>query len=492
MKQGKILVDQVTQDGLLIEGYDVSLSPSEIFDQISNYFPKVSKTASDSRVFVGNHKGHKIAIRCKNVTYLGNPHPHFKKRIQISDDLYDFYRFALSIEAEPILLGIYSFKSNTIFVDFKIDTYIEKKAHNSSAHVYVSDLAAATEDGYFQKTDFFGNTVTAIRPDVVNVYLDELFGISESNDVATPGSRKAVIQEKHYVVTDGKGDREFQVKQKDGTTETVVEKTSDVTEADVERVVTYAKVFRRDIVPRFKAFFDSEDKDWNGIECYQTMITANYRNKYQPEWVGFFLEYEFEKYLTDNKLHHLITYAQDKTDGGIDLDLYFPTIESYGDLKAHSEESRGIQGNDWDTIFGIINGQDEKSHVYYIVCEHATEKDNLHDYEVTKFWNGTRYIILLDEGYPIATARFFEKSKNHVIIGRVVVLPEYRGHGMGRKVLQEAENWICELGYREIEVDSRTVAVGFYEKNGYQCMSDETVKSGSFECIRMHKHLENG
>ena len=105
--------------------------------------------------------------------------------------------------------------------------------------------------------------------------------------------------------------------------------------------------------------------------------------------------------------------------------------------------------------------------------------------------DGTRYIILLDDGYPIATARFFEKSKNCVIIGRVVVLPEYRGLGMGRKVLQEAEDWICELGYREIKVDSRTVAVGFYEKNGYQCMNDVTVKSGSFECIRMHKHLEN-
>ena len=69
------------------------------------------------------------------------------------------------------------------------------------------------------------------------------------------------------------------------------------------------------------------------------------------------------------------------------MDLYFPTIEAYGDLKAHSEGSRGIQGNDWNTVLGLINGQGEKNHVYYIVCEHSTEKDSLHDYEVTKFWN---------------------------------------------------------------------------------------------------------
>ena len=106
--------------------------------------------------------------------------------------------------------------------------------------------------------------------------------------------------------------------------------------------------------------------------------------------------------------------------------------------------------------------------------------------------DGTRYIVLLDDGYPIATARFFEKNKNCVVIGRVVVLPEYRGQGLGYKVLQEAENWIRELGYGKIEVDSRTVAVGFYEKNDYRRISDEIVRSGSFECIRMRKNLTDG
>lgn len=104
--------------------------------------------------------------------------------------------------------------------------------------------------------------------------------------------------------------------------------------------------------------------------------------------------------------------------------------------------------------------------------------------------DGTRYIILLDDGYPVATARFYEKCENCVIVGRVVVLPEYRGRGLGSRVLQEAEAWIRELGYQEIEVDSRTVAVGFYEKNGFHRISDEIVKSGSFDCVRMNKVLE--
>ena len=103
--------------------------------------------------------------------------------------------------------------------------------------------------------------------------------------------------------------------------------------------------------------------------------------------------------------------------------------------------------------------------------------------------DGTRYIVLLDDGYPVATARFYEKTKDCVIIGRVVVLPEYRGQGLGEKVISEAETWIRELGYHEIEVDSRTVAVGFYEKNGFKRISEDVVISGAFECIRMNKYL---
>lgn len=102
---------------------------------------------------------------------------------------------------------------------------------------------------------------------------------------------------------------------------------------------------------------------------------------------------------------------------------------------------------------------------------------------------GTKYIILLDHGYPIATCRFYEVAEERVTIGRVVVLPEYREKHLGERVIHEAESWIRELGYKEIVVDSRTVAVGFYEKLGYEQINDEIYMSGVFECVKMHKTL---
>ena len=102
---------------------------------------------------------------------------------------------------------------------------------------------------------------------------------------------------------------------------------------------------------------------------------------------------------------------------------------------------------------------------------------------------GTKYIVLLNQGYPIATCRFYEIGGNAVTIGRVVVLPEYREQHLGERVIREAESWIRELGYKEIIVDSRTVAVGFYEKLGYEKISDEVYMSGVFECVKMCKFI---
>ena len=103
--------------------------------------------------------------------------------------------------------------------------------------------------------------------------------------------------------------------------------------------------------------------------------------------------------------------------------------------------------------------------------------------------DGTKYIVVLDEGYPIATCRFYEVEKDSVVLGRVVVLPEYRGKQIGVLVVSEAEKWIKELGYEKVIVDSRLVAIGFYEKLGYKKEAADVIQSGSFECIRMYKNI---
>ena len=379
MKEGTALVEQVTSSGDIILGCDFSLSTSEIFDRLQKYFPNIEK---DSDGFIhGNYKGFKYSIRAKNITYLGNPHPEFKKRIQISDDLPQFYQHSKSQGYVPLLIGIYTFHETQVFANFNITDYIEKKAHNSSAHVYTQDISAAVVDGIFQKTDYFNNTVTVFEKGFVNYFLDDYLNL-----------------EKEEIVSFNK--------------ETISNFTLEENDLakNIGCIVKPTIMPMNTIYPVMKFFYE-ERKEWKGIDCYKDMIKENYRNKFQPEWAGFYLEYEFEKYIKNNKLETIVDFAQDKSKNGIDLDLFFSNIKCYGDLKAHSTNSSGIQGNDRATIIKQIQ---TNGHVFYVVCSHDTFKDSNYDFEVTKYWNTVQKKEDL--------LSYSKKMKNKVVLKKSFIL----------------------------------------------------------------------
>ena len=101
----------------------------------------------------------------------------------------------------------------------------------------------------------------------------------------------------------------------------------------------------------------------------------------------------------------------------------------------------------------------------------------------------TKYIVLTDDFFPVSTCRFYELDSESAMIGRVVVLPEYRGLGLGRRVMTEAENWLSDLGYTRAVIESRDVAVGFYERLGYTVTDTKILHGDTFDCIRMEKKL---
>ena len=101
----------------------------------------------------------------------------------------------------------------------------------------------------------------------------------------------------------------------------------------------------------------------------------------------------------------------------------------------------------------------------------------------------TKYIVLTDDDFPVATCRFYPLDAHSAMIGRVVVLPEYRGTGLGKQVMTEAEQWLRELGFAEAVIESRDVAVGFYEKIGYAVADSHIIHGDTFACIRMEKAI---
>ena len=53
----------------------------------------------------------------------------------------------------------------------------------------------------------------------------------------------------------------------------------------------------------------------------------------------------------------------------------------------------------------------------------------------------TKYIVAVDNFLPVATCRLYAIDNERVMLGRIVVLPEYRHQGLGTLVVKEAEAW---------------------------------------------------
>lgn len=101
----------------------------------------------------------------------------------------------------------------------------------------------------------------------------------------------------------------------------------------------------------------------------------------------------------------------------------------------------------------------------------------------------TKYIVIVDNYLPVATCRMYAIDGESVMLGRVVVLPEYRQQGLGTRVMLEAEAWAKELGYRRAVVESRDNKVPFYETLGYTADYSQKIVGETFTCYRMEKEM---
>lgn len=318
MKLSNVKVEQVTATEEIVDDYGEILSRIEINDLFITCFKNVY---IKKNLIYGDFEGKEYCIFSKNISYLGNPHPIHKKRIQIPANFKSIYDENMKNGVETILLGVYKYKDNVLFCDFDTTKYVNNRINNSSAHIYSIDLLNGLKQGYFRKKDLKGNIITVFsRKNILNFLRVKLLKCSSP-------------------------------------TVSVFDTLDD--------------------------FFINVTKEWMGIDAYTEMIDSDYHNKFQSEWPGIYLEFKLENYLEKNRKKNIISFHQDKKSKGIDLDLIFPTLNMYGDLKAHSISVSGIQGNDYDTIMNLLENQS----VYYIVANHYTEKDKDHNFAVTKFWN---------------------------------------------------------------------------------------------------------
>ena len=85
------------------------------------------------------------------------------------------------------------------------------------------------------------------------------------------------------------------------------------------------------------------------------------------------------------------------------------------------------------------------------------------------------FVVVREDGRPVAGGGIRRLSEGVCEIKRMYVLPEARGRGHGRRVLEALETAASRLGYRRARLDaaqSMTTAMGLYESAGYRPIPD--------------------
>ena len=103
--------------------------------------------------------------------------------------------------------------------------------------------------------------------------------------------------------------------------------------------------------------------------------------------------------------------------------------------------------------------------------------------------DNTVHIGYFDDDKLIGVARLIDLDKDVIHIGRVVIDKEYRGKGIGRKLIVGCETTAKNILKREviIELSAQIQAEKFYESLGYNRVNDKIYLDAGIEHVDMRK-----
>jgi predicted GNAT family N-acyltransferase len=97
--------------------------------------------------------------------------------------------------------------------------------------------------------------------------------------------------------------------------------------------------------------------------------------------------------------------------------------------------------------------------------------------EIDQFENESVHFVVYDQNKPIAAGRF-RTIEGIGKIERICVLPAYRHRGIGKLIMEEIEQFAREQGIQKAKLNAQTHAQPFYEKLGYETISDVFLDAG--------------
>ncbi len=129
----------------------------------------------------------------------------------------------------------------------------------------------------------------------------------------------------------------------------------------------------------------------------------------------------------------------------------------------------------------------EIRHHVFVIEQQVPAEIEIDQYDVIS--PDVHHVLLSTDGQAVATGRLIYYSKDTAKMQRIAVLESHRSFGYGRVLLLAMEELARELGLTYSVLDAQCQAQKFYEKLGYEVISEEPFYDADILHVRMRKSL---
>jgi len=134
-----------------------------------------------------------------------------------------------------------------------------------------------------------------------------------------------------------------------------------------------------------------------------------------------------------------------------------------------------------------------------IICDYESHTENIcairyevfvgeqnvpEELEIDGLDDEAKHILVFVDGVPTGTGRILRDGH----IGRVAVLKNYRGLGIGKSIMKELIKWAQDKSLEKVWLSSQWHAHSFYLDLGFDCVG-EIYKEAGIDHIKMFKAL---
>ena len=120
--------------------------------------------------------------------------------------------------------------------------------------------------------------------------------------------------------------------------------------------------------------------------------------------------------------------------------------------------------------------------IRYVVF--VDEQNVPEDLEIDGLDGKAKHVLAYIDGEPIGTGRILIDGH----IGRVAVLKNYRGQGIGKLIMKELIKWAQDMSLEKVWLSSQWHAHSFYIDLGFVCVG-EIYKEAGIDHIKMYRTL---